>query len=89
MPARVQTFSAFCVTASRVPLPRDGGDRAQVGERAAGGEEDRERVVVTGVAVEDDRDAHALCRSCHARAACATSSAQSTSDIAVASTMRL
>ena len=67
----------------------DRRDRPQVGERAAGREEDRERVVVAGVAVEDDRDAHVLRRSCHDRAACSTSSAQSSSDIAVASTMRL
>ena len=66
----------------------DGGDRPQVGERTARREQDRERVVVAGVAIEDDGDAHALRRSSHASAARSMSSAQSSSDMAVASTIK-
>ena len=67
------------------PVAADGGDRAQVGERAAGCEEDRERVVVAGIAVEDERSGHGAGRSSQRRAARATSSAHASMSIAVAS----
>ena len=53
MPATGATESALRVTFSRVWLPGDGGHREQLDLRIAVGEQQRDGVVVAGVAVEE------------------------------------
>ena len=58
MPPTRATASALRVTFSRVWLPGDGGHREQLDLRAAVGEQQRDGVVVPGVAVQDDLAGH-------------------------------
>ena len=59
-PTSSSTRSAFAVVLSSVWLPCDGRDAEQLDLGAREREQERDRVVVPGIAVEDDRRRHAL-----------------------------